>query len=274
MATLNLFQSSFSASNIIEAGLDNSSTFTTAFGVAVGTSAGVELVGLVAWALWSDLDSRGYVQEPPRLSYQPGSATYYPQLDLSVAVQNGTAFTADLSVWVQATATPSAFSSSNRFFSSSDSWVQVGSAVAADWSGSGVGATINVPLTTAHSSGLGSALLLDFWSGMQYTWNGRQNFAIRVDTSGLGATQNVGFDGTLTLYRAPFNTGIQSGRRNDRMAMDMRTGVPSFAGDLIEDGYRPGIWTRPENYDPPDPRDIQPVQLPETEGEVFDEVPS
>lgn len=57
-----------------------------------------------------------------------------------------------------------------------------------------------------------------------------------------------------------------------RSLHDMRSGLPALAGELIEDGYQPGIWVRSDWWDPAEDED-RAVNLPDTEGKVRDSVP-
>jgi hypothetical protein len=57
-----------------------------------------------------------------------------------------------------------------------------------------------------------------------------------------------------------------------RSVRDGRFGMPALNTELVEDGYEPGLWVRPDDRDPEDEADSY-VPRP-TEGAVDDEVPS
>lgn len=107
------------------------------------------------------------------------------------------------------------------------------------------------------------------------TWNGRLALDFQV---GNGSTVILTFDspyiGTATCPFYPAFTGWD-GRPADRgrPVLDMRTGTPAFAEDLVEDGFHSGIWTSQANWDPVDPRDVHPVDFPDDEGQKKDDVP-
>jgi hypothetical protein len=107
-------------------------------------------------------------------------------------------------------------------------------------------------------------------------WNGLLQFQF---SSAAGAT---------VIVRDPeaYNRGFLQGQyvyhytgwenrpaERGRPVPDMRTGMPSFAEDLIEDDYTPGIWTSAKQWDPDDPRDVRPVEFPADEGVKKDDVP-
>jgi len=109
-------------------------------------------------------------------------------------------------------------------------------------------------------------------------WNGRLNICLdmtnastrvithptgtRVDTFAYGQYVPAwsGWDGR------PASRG--------RPVLDMKTGLPSFAEDLVEDGYLDGIWTVASQADPLDPRDLRDVVFPDDEGTRKDDVPA
>lgn len=113
-------------------------------------------------------------------------------------------------------------------------------------------------------------------------WNGI--ISLTVTVLGLGTPfhfhSNDAADTSLapsidTGTETPFFTGIEGhGVERGRPVRDMKTGLPAHAPDLTEDGYLPGIWTVPSQWDPADPRDERPTELPDHEGVWEDDVPA
>ena len=58
-----------------------------------------------------------------------------------------------------------------------------------------------------------------------------------------------------------------------RPMRDMKTGAPTFTGDVQEDGYLPGIWTQAKSWDPDDPRHHTLTNFPSNESQPDDDVP-
>ena len=110
------------------------------------------------------------------------------------------------------------------------------------------------------------------------TWNGY--LAIVITNTG-GASYRVNqptgavFDRSqATGQYVDFYTGwLDRPASRGRPVTDMKTGLPAFAEDLVEDGFLPGIWTSADQWDPIDPRDIRSVEFPDDEGVKKDEVP-
>ncbi len=81
-------------------------------------------------------------------------------------------------------------------------------------------------------------------------WDGTMNFWLVI---GFGSF--VAYDitsATITGQSIPFWTGtpsLGSGKR-DRVVLDDRFGMPTYAGDLVEDGESHGRWVRAKDWDP------------------------
>jgi len=108
------------------------------------------------------------------------------------------------------------------------------------------------------------------------TWNGRLSLAFPNSGASWAFTINSDtFDrGLMVGQYVPFHTGWDGAPASrGRPVRDMRTGLPAFAEDLIEDGFHPGIWTSARSWDPTDPRDLRPVEFPAGEGTKKDDVP-
>ncbi len=109
------------------------------------------------------------------------------------------------------------------------------------------------------------------------TWDGRLNITLVLE-DGEGWTINVPSDysgGFWVGQFVPFNTGWD-GRSGyvGRPVNDMKTGLPAFAEELVEDGYRDGVWTVASQWDAIDPRDVREVVFPDDEGTRKDDVPA
>lgn len=109
------------------------------------------------------------------------------------------------------------------------------------------------------------------------SWNGRIALTF---TSFDASTWDFTIDpsdynrGFLTGQYVPFHTGWENRPASrGRPVRDMKTGLPAFAEDLVEDGFKPGIWTSSAQWDPIDPRDVRPVEFPDEEGVKTDDVP-
>lgn len=78
---------------------------------------------------------------------------------------------------------------------------------------------------------------------------------------------------TLTLTTVPAFTGVLGGPMNMpvRAVLDSRFGFPAFSDELVPDGDQPGLWVRPEHWDPEDRQ--QEYEPSPTEGTVDDEIP-
>lgn len=109
-------------------------------------------------------------------------------------------------------------------------------------------------------------------------WNGRLALLL---TNLSASSFNVQFDmstysrGSLDGWYVPANTGwagatVDSGRPIN----DMKTGLPTTADAVSEDGYYHGIWTQAKSYDAEDPRNIRSVEFPPDEGVRKDDVPA
>ena len=100
-------------------------------------------------------------------------------------------------------------------------------------------------------------------------WDGYLQFSIAT-TSGTVPITNV----TLSGWSVPFNTGWEGHTAYEgRPVWDMKTGLPTFAQDCTEDGYYYGIWTAANSWDADYPPNLQPVELPDSEGEIDDDYP-
>lgn len=70
---------------------------------------------------------------------------------------------------------------------------------------------------------------------------------------------------TLVVETVPFHTGTVTGNNDNssRAVRDQRLGAPAFTADLVQDGYKLGLWVNQWDYDPND--DIQNRQSKRTE---------
>ena len=99
-------------------------------------------------------------------------------------------------------------------------------------------------------------------------WDGYLSFIMNI------ATEITVTNVTLTGWSIPFNTGwLGHPAERGRPVWDHITGLPTFAQDCSESGFYPGLWTEPKSWDAEEPRNIQPVELPDTEGELDDDFP-
>lgn len=108
-------------------------------------------------------------------------------------------------------------------------------------------------------------------------WRGRLALSFTVNVSAFfffvrnPSAYNRGF---LVQPRIDDHTGWSGfSAERGRPVRDMRSGLPAFAQDLVEDNFSPGIWTSGINMDPADPRDFQPVEFPPDESTKDDDVP-
>jgi hypothetical protein len=123
---------------------------------------------------------------------------------------------------------------------------------------------------------LSSAALVPFMKSS--TWNG----IISLTVTTLAVLEVHSADSAtpalaprIDTAETPFFTGIDNdGVRLGRPVRDMKTGLPTHVPDLVEDGYRPGVWTSPNQWDPPDPRDERPTEVPDGEGVWDDDIPA
>lgn len=107
-------------------------------------------------------------------------------------------------------------------------------------------------------------------------WNGR--IILHIENSGdswsIKVDPNTFDTGFWAGQYVPFHTGWENfPASRGRPITDMRSGLPAFAQDLVEDGFVPGIWTSSENADPDDPRNIRQVEFPPNESTREDDVP-
>jgi hypothetical protein len=103
-------------------------------------------------------------------------------------------------------------------------------------------------------------------------WNGYLSFRFIIQSSFL-----VNYDiGAITISGPgiEFHTGFHNRSYQDgRPVHDMKSGLPTFAEKLQEDGFFHGIWTEARHWDPEDPRNVRQVEFPDEEGTKKDEVP-
>ena len=106
-------------------------------------------------------------------------------------------------------------------------------------------------------------------------WNGYFALGFYATTAHFVQFEPDTFDrGSIAGQQVPFHTGWEGfPASRGRPVPDMRSGMPSFAQDLQEDGQQEGIWTSAANWDYKDPREIRPVEFPPNESLRDDDVP-
>lgn len=103
-------------------------------------------------------------------------------------------------------------------------------------------------------------------------WDGVLSFSVRNNIPISPSVSSV----ALTASQIPFNTGWLGYHADmGRPVLDGITGFPTFVPELLEHGFHEGIWCTDAAWDPDDPRDIRgTVELPDTEGEIGDDIPA
>lgn len=102
-------------------------------------------------------------------------------------------------------------------------------------------------------------------------WNGRLVFEIAPSTTALWTFIKAT---DVDITAVPFFSGFEHIQAPKRPVVDMRSGLPAAAEDLVEDDYTPGIWTSPENWDPIDPTWVEVIDFNPLEGVKKDDVPA
>jgi hypothetical protein len=142
----------------------------------------------------------------------------------------------------------------------------------------GVQYDINIPLdfNTEYDSrparSIKTVLSGHDWNGrLAFAWENSFGFAPTIEVTVEPEEYENGF---LAGQYVPFTTGwLDHPASRGRPVNDMKTGLPAFAEDLVEDQYVHGIWTSGEQWDPDDPRNIRQVRFPRDEGTKKDDVP-
>lgn len=104
-------------------------------------------------------------------------------------------------------------------------------------------------------------------------WNGLLALQVGPLSGAAGQVNSPVASDSLVVDETPFHTGFAGwpvGR--GRAVHDGRSGFPALADELVEDGYTPGLYVRRRWWNPED-REGE-AELPNTEGEVEDEVSS
>jgi hypothetical protein len=104
------------------------------------------------------------------------------------------------------------------------------------------------------------------------TWNGNFTLELGGISYSAGAPNMTGV--ALNTVEVPeFTSWRDAPAHIGRPLRDQKTGLPVGSHQMVEDGYVRGVWTSARQWDPDDPRNERPTELPSTEGERGDDVP-
>ena len=146
-----------------------------------------------------------------------------------------------------------------------------------DWtlvSGTTYLATLNIDFNADYTNVAGATLRGPVNRTVKHpNWTG--NLYVQVDNTGTQAASRF----TLTaatftsVDTAEFGAWTDAPAHLGRTIRDQRTGLPTGSFEMLEDGFLPGVWVSARQRDGDDPRNVRPTDLPNTEGEVGDDVP-
>ncbi|MCP4113846.1 MAG: hypothetical protein GY737_00295 [Desulfobacteraceae bacterium] len=128
----------------------------------------------------------------------------------------------------------------------------------------------NIDMETNFARGNGGAIqdapLKRFsWAA---DWKGKLGFWLSTSI-----TSSTLYAPTITSWTIPFETGHGVLTEKGRNLIDDKTGLPTYASEMMEDGFHRGRWTTANAWDPDDPRNLRTIKPSKTEGKIVDKVP-
>lgn len=190
-----------------------------------------------------------------------------------------------VTIYIDQTANPDVVSSTNHFTLAATAATYLTYAVYAStddiWVLNSNGSTYDLTFKIDWNLGFGSRPIYTLNSTFKdRLWNGRVNVVFDL-TTGVPNRVDITHPTTVRLDDFAYGQWVPSwsgwdGRSGyvGRPILDMKTGLPTFAEEVVEDGYLDGVWTVPAQWDPIDPRDVREVVFPDDEGTRKDDVPA